>query len=265
VQRVRQQYKVDESRIYLMGHSMGAIGTWKIAPKFPDVWAALGLFAGTGVPATLEKARHIPQFVVHGDADATVSVTGSRGMVAQLKALGVEHQYIEVPGGSHGDVVAPNLAAMVEFFCAGRIDERAWWRKVHGEHAPQIAQAFILGNAFSNPAQLSDPLFELTPLNLPAWLCALPDRRALALREDAAYLLATDGFWSCAAPDRFVERWPDLLAGAPDAATMVARLFDTLEHDPPAGLHADNLTALVLRPVGRGAAHADETALPDGS
>ena len=33
---VRQQYKVDENRIYLMGHSMGAIGTWKMAPKFPD-------------------------------------------------------------------------------------------------------------------------------------------------------------------------------------------------------------------------------------
>ena len=27
--RVRQLYKIDDSRIYLMGHSMGAIGTWK--------------------------------------------------------------------------------------------------------------------------------------------------------------------------------------------------------------------------------------------
>lgn len=147
----------------------------------------------------------------------------------------------------------------------GRIDERSWWRQVHGEHAPQIAQAFILGNAFSNPAHLSDPLFELTPLNLPSWLCALPDRRALALREDAVYLLATDGFWSCAAPDRFVGRWPDLLAGAPDAATMVARLFGALENDPPDGLHADNLTALVLRPLRVPMGQADETALPDGA
>jgi serine/threonine protein phosphatase PrpC len=144
----------------------------------------------------------------------------------------------------------------------GRMDERSWWRQVHGEHAPQIAQAFILGNAFSNPAHLSDPLFELTPLNLPSWLCALPDRRALTLREDAAYVLATDGFWSCAAPDRFVGRWPDLLAGSPDAATMVARLFGELETNPPDGLHPDNLTALVLRPL-RATAHADETALPE--
>jgi hypothetical protein len=32
-----------------------------------------------------------------------------------------------------------------------------------------------------------------------------------------------------------------------------------MEHEPPAGLQPDNLTALVLRPLPR---HADETALP---
>jgi poly(3-hydroxybutyrate) depolymerase len=116
LQRVRKQYKIDDSRIYLMGHSMGAIGSWKIAPKFPDIWAALGPIAGSGAPATLEKIRHIPQIVVHGDADPTVPVTGSRNMVAKLKELGIEHKYIEVPGGLHSDVVAPNLAAIVEFF-----------------------------------------------------------------------------------------------------------------------------------------------------
>jgi len=41
-------------------------------------------------------------------------------MVAKLKALGTEHTYIEVPGGLHGDLVAPNLAAIVEFFDAHR-------------------------------------------------------------------------------------------------------------------------------------------------
>jgi serine/threonine protein phosphatase PrpC len=148
---------------------------------------------------------------------------------------------------------------------AGRLDEGSWWRQVHGAHSPQIAQAFILGNAFSNPAHLSDPLFELTPLNLPSWLCGLADRRVLTLREDAAYVLATDGFWSCAQPDRFVGRWPDLLAGLPSAAAMVEGLFAALEEAPPDGLHADNLTALVLRPLSPSNGHADETALPDAA
>ena len=33
-------------------------------------------------------------------------------MVAKLKELGTEFKYIEVPGGLHSDVVAPNLAAV---------------------------------------------------------------------------------------------------------------------------------------------------------
>ena len=35
---------------------------------------------------------------------------------ASPQALGVEHTYIEVPGGLHGDVVAPHMAAIIEFF-----------------------------------------------------------------------------------------------------------------------------------------------------
>ena len=76
--RVRQLYKIDDSRIYLMGHSMGAIGTWKIAPKYPNIWAAIAPISGSGAAATLEKIRSVPEIVVHGDADPTVPVTGSR-------------------------------------------------------------------------------------------------------------------------------------------------------------------------------------------
>jgi len=116
LQRMRQTYKIDENRIYLMGHSMGGIGTWKVAPKYPDIWAAIAPISGNGTPATLEKIRGVPEIIVHGDADPTVPVGGSRTMVAKLRELGVEHKYVEVPGGLHSDVVGPNLAAIVEFF-----------------------------------------------------------------------------------------------------------------------------------------------------
>jgi poly(3-hydroxybutyrate) depolymerase len=114
--QVQQHYTVDTSRVYLMGHSMGAIGTWHLGAKYPDMWAALGPVAGIGDPTTVERMRNLPQFVVHGDADPTVAVTFSRAMVARMRALGMNPTYVEVPGGDHNGVFAPHLAAMFEFF-----------------------------------------------------------------------------------------------------------------------------------------------------
>jgi poly(3-hydroxybutyrate) depolymerase len=116
LERMRRDYQIDERRIYLMGHSMGAIGTWWLAAHYPDVWAAIGPIAGIGDPVSVARMKHIPQFVVHGDADPTVSVVGSRTMVAALKKHGVDHIYVEVAGGGHSDIVVPNLAAMFQFF-----------------------------------------------------------------------------------------------------------------------------------------------------
>jgi predicted peptidase len=114
--RVKKSYRIDENRIYLMGHSMGGIGTWLIAPKYPDIWAAIAPLSGQGAPQSLERIATVPEIIVHGDADPTVNVAGSRNMVAKLKTLGTDFVYIEVPGGLHSDVVAPNLDKVIEFF-----------------------------------------------------------------------------------------------------------------------------------------------------
>jgi len=117
---MKAAYNVDDSRIYLMGHSMGAIGTWALGSKYPQTWAALVSFSGTGAPALAANMKALPQFVVHGDADNTVNVSGSRNMVAELKKLNANVTYIEVPGGSHTDVVVPNLPKAFEFLAAQR-------------------------------------------------------------------------------------------------------------------------------------------------
>jgi predicted peptidase len=99
---------------------MGGIGTWALGAKYPELWAALAPISGYGSPGSLEKMRAIPEIVVHGDADDVVPVSGSRAMVAEMKKLGVEVKYIEVPGGSHINVPGPNMAAIFDFFDAHR-------------------------------------------------------------------------------------------------------------------------------------------------
>jgi serine/threonine protein phosphatase PrpC len=148
------------------------------------------------------------------------------------------------------------------FAMGGLVDETGWWQQVHGEHRPQVSQAFILGNAFADPSRLNDPLFELTPLNLPSWLCALPDRRPLQLRPGASYLLATDGLWSCSDPLGWVGQWPRLLGGDANAAATLGALFEAYDAHPAAFFYPDNVSAILLRvpaPDGR-----EETALPGG-
>ncbi|WP_371764045.1 PP2C family serine/threonine-protein phosphatase [Massilia sp.] len=142
---------------------------------------------------------------------------------------------------------------------AGLLGEADWWRQVHGEHRPQIAQAFLLGNAFADPTRLNDPLYELSPLNLPSWLSGLADRRPLALRPGASYLLATDGLWSCSDPVGWAGQWPQLLAGTADSAAMLHALMAAYDAHPAAFFYPDNVSAILVRVP---AAARDETALP---
>jgi serine/threonine protein phosphatase PrpC len=177
------------------------------------------------------------------------------GQAALLYHVGDSRLY-EIQGGRIMPLTVDHVPATA-YAMQGLLDEAEWWRQVHGEHRSQISQAFILGNAFADPAALSDSLFALSPLNLPPFLYHLPDRRALELDPGAVYLLATDGFWACAAPDSWVVHWAQLLDGQSSAATMCDALFDEMLNRPPRGLHPDNVSAIVLR-----ARAADETALP---
>jgi predicted peptidase len=122
---MRKEFNVDEDRIYLMGHSMGASGVYYLANQYPDRWAALAALSGgnPGVTNSVEmppdagaKIRHIPIIVMQGDRDETVPVERTRAAVAQIKKLGMEHVYIEVPGGDHYDYIAQNPANLEKVF-----------------------------------------------------------------------------------------------------------------------------------------------------
>ena len=112
----RRVYNIDPDRVYLTGHSMGGFGTWALAMHHPEVFAALAPVAGGGNPLDLSKIVQIPELVVHGDADMTVRVESSRTMVEAAKKLGIEVKYIEVPKGSHINVVVPTFKDVFDWF-----------------------------------------------------------------------------------------------------------------------------------------------------
>ena len=118
----RDAHNVDESRIYLWGHSMGGAGTYHLAALYPDIWAGLAVAAPAPRRDAIDQISsfsEIPVLVLHGDQDSTVPVEGSRTWVARMRELGMQHVYIEVPGGDHSLFVRENpemLAKVFSFF-----------------------------------------------------------------------------------------------------------------------------------------------------
>ena len=116
---VKKEFKVDEARTYLMGHSMGGAGTYYLAVEYPKQWAAIAVLAPAAFsldPNSLAKIPKTPVMVVHGDMDTAVPVSLSRTWVGVMTSLKIPHQYIEVPGGDHGSVITSHQAEVSAFF-----------------------------------------------------------------------------------------------------------------------------------------------------
>ena len=94
--------QVDKSRVYIVGLSMGAMGTYDFTIRYPEVFAAAVPICGTVNPARLQTAKEVPFSIYHGDSDTVVPVEGSREAYKMLKSCGAEVKYKEFVGCSHG-------------------------------------------------------------------------------------------------------------------------------------------------------------------
>ncbi|NQT88642.1 NPCBM/NEW2 domain-containing protein, partial [bacterium] len=136
VDDVLRDYRIDRSRIYLEGHSMGGTGSWHLGVHYPDRFAAIAPVCGNcdrtawdawkperrppahPIPPRFQALRtylldavdpityagnllHVPAFVIHGSSDDVVPVGHSQNMSAAIKALGGAVKYIEIPFGRH--------------------------------------------------------------------------------------------------------------------------------------------------------------------
>ena len=119
VDLVRKEFKVDDDRTYLMGHSMGGAGTLYLAIKYPRRWAAAVALAPAAFSVDregLSKIPKMPLMIVHGDMDTVVPVSVGRAWAEAMKSLKNNYQYIEVPGGDHGTVITSHQAETFAFF-----------------------------------------------------------------------------------------------------------------------------------------------------
>ncbi len=117
---VTREYNADPSRTYVMGNSMGGGGTWTLAIKHPEKFAAIAPCAS---PArnldaySFGQLKGMPTMHVHGDSDELIPVAGARATEKAMKEQGMPlYTYVEVKGGMHGTAVQIVMPQIFDFF-----------------------------------------------------------------------------------------------------------------------------------------------------
>jgi predicted peptidase len=114
---VLNEYPINRSSIFLMGHSMGSGGSWYLGAKYAKYWRAIAPMSGPFVDQAnypWDRLRSIPIMMSEGTL-ALPSVEGSRVMRDWMFQQNLTFEYYEVKA-DHGGMVRLVLPAVFDFF-----------------------------------------------------------------------------------------------------------------------------------------------------
>ncbi len=126
LQIAKGEFNIDPDRVYLMGHSMGGAGTIYLGQKHAEQWAALAAIAPAAflmqrnqkdILAPIQAAG-LPIMITQGDQDPVVPAVNTRTWAAAMAELGMDHEYIEMPGRDHGNIIGDGMPDIFRFFAA---------------------------------------------------------------------------------------------------------------------------------------------------
>lgn len=103
---VLAEYRVDPQRVYLTGLSMGGFGTWDLATRYPEYFAAIAPICGGGpahfgFPQRVAALKEVPVWAFHGAKDPVVPVEESIKLVDALKGYGGDARLTIYPEAGH--------------------------------------------------------------------------------------------------------------------------------------------------------------------
>jgi pimeloyl-ACP methyl ester carboxylesterase len=100
-QYLKKEYRVNNDKVYLTGLSMGGYGTWDLAMKHPEEFAAIAPICGGGDASTAWKLRNIPIWCFHGAKDNVVPLAASENMVKAAKEYNTKVKFTVYPNANH--------------------------------------------------------------------------------------------------------------------------------------------------------------------
>ncbi len=100
--QIEEEYKPDTSRRYAVGLSMGGFGTWDLAMRHTELFAAVMPLCGGADPTQAENLKELPIWTMHGDKDGTVPYAGTAAMAEAFKAINAKNfNFSPMPGAGH--------------------------------------------------------------------------------------------------------------------------------------------------------------------
>lgn len=95
------RYKIRKEQVYVMGLSMGGMGTFEIVRRKPGFFAAAIAICGGADPATATAMKKTKWWIFHGGKDDVVLPIYSDRMQAALKKAGAAVRYTVFPEANH--------------------------------------------------------------------------------------------------------------------------------------------------------------------
>lgn len=93
--------RVDASRVYVTGLSMGGRGTWEMLAYYPEMFAAAVPICGWGDTRLIRRASKVPIWVFHGAKDRVVPLYHSVELVEILQRENADVKITVYPDAGH--------------------------------------------------------------------------------------------------------------------------------------------------------------------
>ena len=84
IENLKNEFDIDDNRIYLTGLSMGGYGTWYTSLAYPDTFAAIAPVCGGGM-VWKAGVLNMPIWAFHGSEDPVVYPSESLNMINKIR------------------------------------------------------------------------------------------------------------------------------------------------------------------------------------
>ena len=126
---VAAKFQVDDSRVYLIGMSMGGFGTWALANRMPERFAAISPMCGGAEVSWAQQLSKTPTWVFHGTADSEIPFSRSVVMVKALEKLNAEVKFTRLVNQGHDISKQFNDDELYAWLLQHSIQKKPFWQE----------------------------------------------------------------------------------------------------------------------------------------